>query len=424
MANNISFEMVGKLSIGKESEKFKPFTTETSAKGWITEKLSFNCLSGTNRHFLSLKAGHHDKNAKIYSYTKKTVDENGNQVKGQKLEIKWEDRLKQDVIDKVAEFKKSVIDLEKPNRRYKLTKLVEKVSDEEITPEQLAEVGIVLEEELDTNGLKKLLEEELKKSQAKRKEYVSESDYIGFLYKLLMSGKIKDQIFTIKGNIEYSEYNGKIYKSIVPSRIYLADKDAKQYATADYTVFINKDSLDALSLEDTGKYYLNAFIRTYDNNRGKDIPIPTQLVLNNIKAEDNEKESKIINFMVNKFFTIEDDSWKEIGLKVSLLNGAQRMEITEDMLSDIQKEMLELEMITLDEIAKEMGQVYGQKVEETAILELMKGYSKTGFKDTVFVDEDFKIQDVELEETEDIVVEDTESDDEVPFDDVDDIDLD
>ena len=83
-----------------------------------------------------------------------------------------------------------------------------------------------------------------------------------------------------------------------------------------------------------------------------------------------------------------------------MLDGAQKVEITEDMLTDFQKEMLELEAITMDEIRKEIGgDVYGDKVQEIVITNVSRGFTK-GRKDTVFVDSDFVIKAIEPEREE------------------------
>jgi hypothetical protein len=66
------------------------------------------------------------------------------------------------------------------------------------------------------------------------------------------------------------------------------------------------------------------------------------------------------------------------------------------MLTDFQKEMLELGAITLDDIRKEIGgDIYGDKVQEMIVINVARGYTK-GRKDTVFIDDDFIIKPVEL----------------------------
>lgn len=397
-----TFEIVGRLSIGKETEKFKPFEVITSDRGWITTKLMFNVMSENNRHSLISKGGHMKTGGVVYTFTKKTKNENGEDVKGKPIQVKWDDRNKQDIIDTVAEFKKFVIDLEKPKRRYQLEKALEKAQDGDIDTTTLQELG------LDTTGnavevLKKAVED----SKKKRKEFIAESDFTEYLNKLITSGKVEGQKFIVKGEIQHSEYNGKFYKSLTPTRIYLADKDAEEVGFGEEVVFFNKESMDELSFEEKGKYYVNGYVRAYDGNRKTEIPCPIQVVIDCNGLEPDSKDFKIKKLLKAQF-TVDDDSWKELGVKFKMLDGAQKMEVTEDMLSDVQKEMLELEMITMKELEKEFGIVYGDRITESSVVNVVKGYTK-GRKDTAYTDENFVIAAVSLDD-------DKEEDDDDIFD--------
>lgn len=386
MANN-TFELIAKLSLGKESEKFKPYEIKTSEKGWVTTRLIFNAVAGTNRHMLEVKGGYFkDGNSKIYAFTKGSVNENGEKIKGEKLEIPWKDRANPEIVEKVAEFKKFVVDLEEYNRRYKLEKLAEKFKDGDITDEEMLELGV--EEPL------KALED----SKKKRKEFIAESDFAEYIYKLISSGKVNDRLFRITGEIVYSEYNNKFYKRLVPTRIYLAEKDAVASSTGQLTVFFNKESLDSNSLKDNKKYYINGYIRNYDNQRKTDIPCPVQLVIDTSK--DDVEMNRKLNLAIVKQFTVKDKSlWKELGVKVKLLDGSQKIEISEEHLTDFQKEMLEIGAITLDDIRREIGKdLYGERVQEMVVVNVARGYT-SGSKDTVFSNQDFEIKPIELVET-------------------------
>jgi hypothetical protein len=233
---------------------------------------------------------------------------------------------------------------------------------------------------------------ELEASKKKRKEFLSEYDFTEFLYKLLSSDKFKDKVFKVSGNIVHSEYNGKFYKKLIPSRIYLVPSDTEQTSTGVFNVFYNKESLDTASHSSTKKYYVNGFVRDYDGQRKEQVPCPIQLVLDD--TNEDEKVSKVVN-IIKKQFEVKDTSWKEFGVKVKLLDGAQKAEITEDMLTDFQKEMLELEAITMDDIRKEIGgDVYGERVQEIVVVNVSKGFTK-GRKDTVYLDSDFVVKAVE-----------------------------
>jgi len=127
--------------------------------------------------------------------------------------------------------------------------------------------------------------------------------------------------------------------------------------------------------------------------------------------------------LVKSQFVVEDDSWKELGVKVNLLDGSQKVEITEDMLTDFQKEMLELDPDFMDEIRKELkGDLYGEKIKETVIMNVAKGYSK-GRKDTFFIDDDFIVAPIQLKEKE-ATTENKETEEEDIFNVEDELDLD
>jgi hypothetical protein len=403
MANQ--FEIIGKLSISKESDKFKPYETQSFPSGWDKSKLLFNIQSAENRHMLTsegmFKA---DGTGTIFTFSKGEVDPTTHEKKkGEKLQIAWKDRNKPEVIEKVAEFKKLVVDLEKYGRRYELENALKKHQEGKLTSEELDELGVV--------ELEKALEE----SKKKRKEFLSEYDFTEYLNKLVSSEKIKNKVFKVSGDIIHSEYNGKFYKKLVPTRLYLVDDSEEQTSTGQITVYYNKDSLDTGSYETTKKYYINAFVRDYDGNRKEIVPCPIQLVLDDSK--EDEKANKTVKIL-KKQFEVEGDSWKEFGVKVKLLDGAQKAEITEDMLTDFQKEMLELEAITMDEIRKEIGgDVYGERVQEMVIANVSRGFTK-GRRDTVFLDSDFVVKVVEKQEEK---KHETTSDDDLGLDDLDDI---
>lgn len=243
----MNFEMTGKLSIGKDSDKFHPYTEKTYPSGWVRKQLLFNVTCGDNRHMLSVTAGAFaDGHGDIYSFTKGSVDENGNRVKGESIQIPFKDRLTSPKIAEIAEFKKFIFDLEKPGRRYKLQNMADKLHEgNEVTDEELKEVGLGSKDEVATA---------LDKSNKKRHEFISEWDYIDFIKKVISSEKYKDSFFFIRGNGEYqySDTQQKVYESYIPNRIYLAADDAEPSSTATINIIFNRDSFDDMSVEEKG----------------------------------------------------------------------------------------------------------------------------------------------------------------------------
>jgi len=385
----MNFEMLGKLGIGKETDKFKPYTENVYDSGWKKTSLRFNAICGDNRHMLQVDAGcWADGHGDIYTFSKATVNEDGTKKKGESFTIPFKDRLTSKKLADVAEFKKFVFDLEEPGRRYKLKNMVDAIKEGKgVTDEQLAEVNLADEAEVN---------EAYEKSLKKHHEFIYEGDFIEFIKKVIDSGKYKDKKFLIRGNgnYSYSEKNERVYENYVPQRIYLAADDAEEYSTANITLLFGSESLDDMSVEEKGKYYVSGWSMEYDSNRKGNIPVPMTITF----SAENEKLAKALV----KKFTVDDDSIKEYGVEVSMLNGAQRVEITEDMLSDEQKEDLELGLITLDDIRKDMGgSVYGDRIQEYQFLKVGRGFSK-GRNDTAYTADDMVIKSVVDEETDDL----------------------
>ena len=385
----MNFEWIGKLSISKESDKFKPYVETVYDSGWKKTSLKFNAICGDNRHMLTIDAGcWADGHGDIVTFSKATVNEDGSKKKGEKFTIPFKDRLTSKKLADVAEFKKFVFDTEEPGRRFKLKNMTEAIKEgKSVTDEQLAEVGLTSEAEVN---------EAYEKSLKKHHEFIFEGDFIEFIKKVIDSGKYKDRKFLIRGNgsYSYSEKNERVYESYVPNRIYLAANDAEEYSTANFTLLFGADSLDDMSVEEKGKYFVNAWTMEYDSNRKGNIPVPVTITFSNENAK--------LAAGLKKKFTVDDDKIYEFGLEVSMLNGAQKTEITEDMLSDEQKEDLECGLITMDDIRRDMGgSVYGERIQEYQYLKVGRGYS-SGRKETAYTADDMVIKSVVEEATEDL----------------------
>ena len=383
------FEMVGKISLGKETDKFKPYSEHKYDSGWVKRRIMFNAICGDNRHLLTVDAGSFaDGHGDVFTFSKGSVDDSGNKVKGESLKIPFKDRLTSPKLAEVAEFKKFVFDLEKPNRRYKLEKAAEKIKEgTSLTDEELKDLELDSEAEVN---------DALEKSNKKRHEFISEWDFAEFIKKVIDSGKYADKKFFIKGNAEYSYSDNKqqVYESYIPQRIYLAADDAEEYSTATVKIIYNKDSLDDMSVEEKGKYYVNGYMFEYDRNRKANIPVPVTVTIPVSPEDADEKAKKKVDAIKRKF-TVDDDTYKEFGVEVNMLNGAQKVEITDDMLTDEQKEDLDCGLITLDDIRADLGgSVYGDRVQEYQFKKIARGYSR-GRVDTVYTDDDMTIKPLE-----------------------------
>lgn len=385
----MNFEMTGKLSISKESDKFHPYQEKQFDSGWIRKQLMFNVACGDNRHMLTVTSGAFlDGHGDVYTFSKSGVDEDGNKVKGESLKIPFKERLTSPKLAEVAEFKKFIFDLEKPGRRYKLEKAAEKIKEgTSLTDEDLKEIG--LESEADVNA-------ELYKSNKRRYEFISEWDFIDMIKKVINSDEYKDKKFFIRGNGEYqySDKNERVYESYVPNRIYLAADDAEESSTATINILFNSESLDDMSVEEKGKYYVNGYMMEYDNNRKGNIAVPVTITIPVPSDDADEKAKKRAESIKHKFI-VDDDTFKEYGAVVNMLNGAQKQEIDMSMLTDEEREDVECGLITLDDIRRDLGgNVYGERVREYQFVKPARNFAR-GRKDTVYTADDMIIHKIE-----------------------------
>lgn len=385
----MNFEMTGKLNISKETEKFKPWDERKYDSGWVKRRLLFNVTCGDNRHMLSVDDGSfEDGHGDVYTFTKSTVDESGNKKKGEPITIPFKERLTSPRIAEVAEFKKYIFDLEKPGRRYGLEKAAERLKEgRNLTDEELKNLGLENESEVT---------EALEKSKKKRYEFITKWDYAEFIKKVIDSGKYSDAKFFIRGNGEYSysENNERVYESYVPTRIYLAADDAEESSTATVNILFNSESLDTMSADEKKKYYVNGWMMEYDNSRRGNIPVPVTVTIP-LPGEDADQKAKRRVESLKHKFAVDDESIKEYGVVVNMLNGAQKTEITEDMLTDEQRDDLECGLITMDDIRAELGgSVYGERIREYEFVKPARGFTK-GRQDTVYTAEDMVIRPIE-----------------------------
>lgn len=385
----MNFEMVGKISLPKDSDRFHPYEVKNfPASGWTNKTIRFNAICGDNRHMLQVKAGAFaDGHGDIYTLTKSSVDSNGKKIKGELIQIPFKDRLTSDRIPEIADFKKFVFDLEKPKRRYLLEKATEKIKEgNSLTDEELKSMEVASEADIQA---------ELEKSKKRHHEFISEWDYVDFIKKVFDSGKYNEKNFRIRGSVDYSYSDEKqrVYENYIPNRIYLAADDEEEYSTGTVNVLFGAESLDELSVAEKGKYYVNGWHMEYEQSRKENIPIPIIIAIPVIEDEKGKKRTEAIK----RKFAISDDKIYEYGITVNMVNGAQKIEITEDMLTDEQKDDLECGLITLDDIRSDLGgSVYGDRIQEFLFVKPARGWTK-GRKDTVYTTDDMVIKPVEEE---------------------------
>lgn len=367
MSNTFSF--VGYLKPIREKENFKGFTTTKFDSGWMTERLRFNVIAGDNRHLVEINAGRwqqEDKNV-IYGFTK---PENGK--KGESFQIPWGERTNPDMINKMAGWKVFTVDLDTYNHRQEL------------------------EQSGDTEGLAK--------ANSRRKHFLAGTDFCEYVNNVVNSEKIKNTKFRVNGiiNYTYSEKNDRYYSTYEVTKIYRVDDDKEPESTVNIDFYFAENPVDSEDYVETGKAIANGYTAFYDNSTKKNWYCPISLVM---RFGTDDKGKKKVKGWEKIFGKFEDDTIRRMVLECEQIDGAQKVDISYDDLSDDTKEMIDFGIISLEDAIKDAGgSMYGDTIHEIRIKGPSKGFSK-GSETTVYSLDDMKkkpSKEVEKEEDTDL----------------------
>jgi hypothetical protein len=336
----------------------------------------------------------------VKTFSKSTTDANGKVTKGEKIDIPWNKRFDEDQIARVAGFKKFIIDTGDYKMRYRLQDLVAAFENGTVTDEFMEELGI---DNIDD------AKAALDKSKAKRKEFLSEWDFAEYMIKVAQSDKMKDKLFNISGDyeVQYSADKDRFYVNYHVNRVTLAAEDAEPKTEMKVDFFYGEDAWDDSNYEETGRVLVNGWISYYDNNVKKN-------GFHNIVVVIREENEKKRNALKRKFTC--DDGIKQIGLTLNVIDGAEVIELTMDMLDEETREDIECGLLDFEDVKKELGgRAIGDRISELRFAELTP--KKNVAQDTVYTADDMHpareevVEDEEDEEVVDIFDEDLDDDD-------------
>lgn len=369
-----TFSFVGYLKPVKDSETRKSFEIKNYDSGWMSERLRFRVVAGDNAHFVEINQGRwsdENKNV-IYGFSK---SENGK--KGEPFQVKWIDRNKPEMIEKMAGFRVYTVDTETYNHR-----------------KELEEAGET---------------EALEAANKKRKHFLAGTEFCEYVNRVVNSEKTKDMKFRINGNINYiySEKNDRYYSTYEVTKIYRVDDDAPTSSTVDMEFYFSENAMDSSDYDETGRAIVNGFTSYYDSSTKKNWFCPISLAMRFGTDEVGKKKIKGYEKVFNKF---EDDEIRRINLTCQAIDGAQRVSIRLEDLDEDTQENVAMGLISEEDAIRDAGgSMYGDKIQEIRIEKLGRGSSK-GSETTVYTVEDmnrkpFK-EEEKAEEIEDIFSDD------------------
>ena len=261
-------------------------------------------------------------------------------VDNEKLTIDWEDRFDEDIVAKVANYKKYVVNLGE-----------------------------------DFGG---------------RHEFITAYDFMNYLNENLREYKGKIRA-TGQFTKEWYAAQEKFTERFRLQNVYAADEDVKPRLALVADLYYNRDSVDKSSFKENKKVYLDAYIEQYINKDEGRKMIPMQVVFSAAKyrVDENDKHKKLFDYKMS-YIDTKSKTYVHIPWDIVLIRGSEETEFNETMLTAKQKEQIELGLKKLEDF-KPKGTIVGDRVNEYRLFDpRLDGEFADGLVDTEETSSEFE----------------------------------
>ena len=312
MSYQSRFSFCGTPVIPKQKADTKrPFCKEISKKDEKTKEtkkmlsMSFG-IKETDMNMAFVEA--FDSQQKVI----KTMD-----VDNEKMDVDWYDRFDEDIIEKVANYRKYIVDLG------------------------------------DEHG--------------GRQEFITAYDMIEHLREHLPN---YDGRVVVTGQFTRDWYAKKktYFSKFRIQNVFAAPEERKNRLLLTMDLFYNKNSLDDSDFDENKKMTLDCYIEQYINKDEGRKYVPIQVVFSGAKYDlENEKHKKLFDYKM-KYIKVKNKNMVHIPWEIVLLRGAEEAEFDESMLTDSQREQVELGIKSVDDF-RPKGNIYGDRIDEFRLFE-------------------------------------------------------
>ena len=292
--------------IGRAKVTDKTFNLDNSYdSGWTDNQmyLGVDCGNG-NIVYAEMRSGFFpDKDNVIRAYDKNEKDESG---KSKSVEIAWEDRFDESLLDSIADSSFLTVGVEK-----------------------------------DVKG------------KTVYKKFLTAYDAVEYLNEHLEDGVVVN----VKGNIGYSEYEGNVsvkkdITSIVLSKV---EEEEDFKATFSQTILVDTKSIGKKD-EEKGTMILDAYVVDYVGSPkidGEKVEIKKNVVFPRTFEVEINENPEITAKMLQRFFKPKKkNTLNEITVTGNLVEGASIVNITEDDIPDDIKELIAMGLYSEEEAEK------------------------------------------------------------------------
>lgn len=260
--------------------------------------------------------------------------------KSESMEVKWDQRRDESVIDKVAGYRIYTCNL------------------------------------LDFNEQKEADDETKKK---KEHRFIERTEYAQLVKKVIDSGKYADALFKVQGTMDfqYSVKDDRYYRTMTVNKIYKVTPETDPKAEMTIDAYYTADSID----ENLFNCYTDYYFSSIKARRFVNIPLV-------FHSDGTEKGDRVVAAFKKKLSAFDDETVRKVQLVCTMIDGAERVDVK---LEDLDEEIQENVMLGLisekDAIASVGGQMFGERKTENRILKFSRNSAK-GSEPTVFTEED------------------------------------
>lgn len=378
----INFSFCGKLKKIK-TDNFKTDELRVFPSGWCNRTYKISASAKSSRYMFDLRFGfwgdargvvNEAKNV-IYTFERRKEGE----TKSKQLSIPYAKRFEPEYVEKAA--RKYYLDTNRGGDWFEISNIVAKFERNENVSDESKDKFKVYNLAQAKAEMAKLAEN--------RKEFVCYGDFLNAVKDIVESGRYDNEKWNVSGTweITYSEEKGQFYKNFVPTRMSLAKPESEEYMRLMFDAVYGEGAWNDEYFAETGKCYLDAYVEYYDSkfkdvNGGK-VFCPVHIAFPMADAAVKDKiGSKFSNSTV-------DVPYHVVGLVCNYINGAERVEITEESLTDEQREDISLGLTTLEDIRRALGgTAYGEKITEIRFAKYDNAVY--GHRDTVYTDKDIE----------------------------------
>lgn len=312
-----SFALIGKTKVTD-----KTFNLDhTYDSGWTDNSmyLGVDCGNG-NTVYVEMRGGFFEnKDSVIRAFSKDEKEDSG---KSKMVEIAWEDRFDESLLDTIADS---------------------------------AFITVGIEKDV--------------KNKTVYKKFLTAYDAVDYLNEHLED----DTIVNVKGNISYNEYEGNVsvkkeITSIVLSRV---EDEADFKATFTQTILLDSDSIGKVNKE-RGTVECNAYVVDYVGNPkidGKKVEVKKNVSYpKTFEIAINENDKTITEKMLQKFFKAKKGKVTELTVLGNLVEGGSTTTITKDDFTEDIQELIEMGLYTEEEAEQKTAVGNGNREKRMIIL--------------------------------------------------------